>query len=225
VTAGPDSGRRLKVLVVNWLDRENPRAGGAETHLHEVFGHLAERGHQVSALVSGWAGSARRARLDGIEVHRSGTRHTFSLTAPLYYRRHLAREGFDCVVEDLNKVPLFTPFWVDAPVVLLAHHLFGSTAFQAGPFPLAVGTVLLERPIPLVYRGTPAIAVSWSTKEDMARRGLDPRRTGVHHGAIGRRDTADCCDRRQYHAGLRQHAERRADFKRECLGGGTRAAR
>jgi glycosyltransferase involved in cell wall biosynthesis len=101
------------------------------------------------------------------------------LTAPLYYRRHLAREGFDCVVEDLNKVPLFTPFWVDAPVVLLAHHLFGSTAFQAGPFPLAVGTVLLERPIPLVYRGTPAIAVSWSTKEDMARRGLDPRRISV----------------------------------------------
>jgi len=82
-------------------------------------------------------------------------------------------------VEDLNKVPLFTPLWADAPVALLTHHLFGMTAFQAGPFPVAVGTVLLERPIPLVYRRTPAIAVSESTKADLVRRGLDDESIAV----------------------------------------------
>jgi glycosyltransferase involved in cell wall biosynthesis len=184
VSAGRGGGRPLNILVLNWLDRENPLAGGAETHLHEVFGRLARAGHEVTALVSGWPGCARRARLDGIDVHRSGRRHSFSLTAPLYFRRHLASAGFDVVVEDLNKVPLFSPLWARAPVVLLTHHLFGRTAFQAGPFALAAATVLLERPIPLVYRRTPAIAVSEGTKEDLVRRGLDAERITVIHNGI-----------------------------------------
>jgi len=31
----------VRLLVVNWQDRENPEAGGAEQHLHEIFGRLA----------------------------------------------------------------------------------------------------------------------------------------------------------------------------------------
>lgn len=162
----------LRILVVNWLDRENPGAGGAEKHFHEVFGRLADKGHEVTALVSGWSGCKRRVILDGIDIHRSGGRYTFSLTAPGYYLRHLALQGFDVVVEDLNKVPVFSPCWTSSPVLLLAHHLFGKTAFQAAPFPVAVGTWLLERPIPFVFRKMPAIAVSQSTKDDLVQRGL-----------------------------------------------------
>lgn len=170
--AGGAAPRRLRVLVVNWLDRLNPQAGGAEKHLHAIFGRLAERGHEVTALVSGWRGCARRDSLDGIDVHRSGRRYTFSLTAPVYFRRRLRTRGFDVVVEDLNKVPVFSPVWAGAPVVLLAHHLFGTTAFGAGPFPLAAATWLLERPIPFVFRGTPTIVVSESTKLDFVDRGM-----------------------------------------------------
>lgn len=141
--------------------------------MHEIFGRLASRGHDVTALVSGWRGCEPRARLDGIDVRRAGGRYTFSLAAPLYYRRHLASGGFDVVIEDLNKIPVFARYWVDAPVVLLAHHLFGTTAFQAGPFPVAAATWLLERPVPYVFRSTPAVAVSESTRADLVVRGLD----------------------------------------------------
>lgn len=170
----PGTEGTLRILVVNWLDRDNPLSGGAETHLHEIFGRLAKRGHEITAVVSGWPGAEPRATLDGIEVHRSGGRYTFSATAPRYYRRHLADRGFDVVVDDLNKVPLFTPYWVEAPVVLLAHHLFGATAFQAAPAPVAAATWLLERTVPRVYRSTPTIAVSESTKQDLVARGLAP---------------------------------------------------
>jgi len=164
----------LRILVVNWLDRANPQAGGAEEHLHEIFGRLAQRGHQVTALVSGWKGSAQRAAADGIDIHRVGRRYTFSTAAPRYYRRHLADHAFDVVIEDLNKVPVFSPFWVEAPVLLLAHHLFGTTAFQAGPWPVALLTWLLERPIPAVFSSTPAVAVSQGTRDDLIARGLKP---------------------------------------------------
>jgi glycosyltransferase involved in cell wall biosynthesis len=164
----------MRILVVNWLDRANPQAGGAEEHLHQIFGRLAARGHEVTALVSGWPGCAPRTDADGLEIHRAGRRYTFSLAGPRYFRRHLADRRFDVVVEDLNKVPVFTRWWVDAPGVLLAHHLFGATAFQAGPLPVALATWLLERAIPRAFRGVPTVAVSESTKEDLVARGLAP---------------------------------------------------
>jgi glycosyltransferase involved in cell wall biosynthesis len=169
----------MHMLVVNWLDRQNPQAGGAEAHLHEIFGRLARRGHEITLLASGWKGCDPRAELDGIEVHRTGARYTFSLAAPRYFGRHLRDRPFDVVIEDLNKVPLFTRYWTPTPVVALIHHLFGATAFQEASFPLAAATWLFERPIPLVFRTIPTIAVSASTREDLGGRGLDASRIEV----------------------------------------------
>ena len=169
----------MKILVVNWLDRLNPLAGGAETHLHEIFGRLATGGHQVSLLSSGFPGAASREQLDGMMVHRVGARLTFGLRVPGYVKKVLNAEGFDVVVEDLNKVPVFTPFWAAAPVVLLVHHLFGRVAFQSASWPVAAATWLLEKTIPWAYRTLPAMAVSESTVEDLRQRGLTKQEIAV----------------------------------------------
>jgi glycosyltransferase involved in cell wall biosynthesis len=174
----------LKILVLNWQDLANPQSGGAEIHLHEIFGRLAARGHEVTLLCSGWAESRPRAESSGMRIHRAGGRNTFSLAAPRYYRRNLAGEAWDVVVEDLNKVPLFTPFWVDRPLVLLVHHLFGATAFREASAPFAAATWLLERPIPRVYRGLPAQAVSESTADDLVARGLRRDDIRVIHNGV-----------------------------------------
>lgn len=165
----------MKILVVNWQDRLNPQAGGAEHHLHEVFGRLQRRGHPVEMLVSGWAGAAPEAEVDGMRVRRVGGRHTFGAAAPLAYRRELRKQGYDVVVEALNKVPTFSPLWAGAPVVLLVHHLFGATAFREASPPVAALTWALERPLPWVYRGRPAQTISESTADDLVRRGLRRR--------------------------------------------------
>jgi len=174
----------VKLLVLNWQDLENPQSGGAEVHLHEIFGRLARRGHHVTLLASGWEGAPRRAAADGMEIHRVGGRHSYTLLARPYYRRHLAAEGFDVVVEDLNKVPLFTPLWVRRPLVLLVHHLFGATAFREASAPFAAATWALERPIPLLYRDLPVEAVSESTADDLVARGLDRSRIRVIHNGV-----------------------------------------
>ena len=179
-----DGRRLLRLLVINWQDRANPRSGGAEIHLHEVFGRLAQRGHEVTLLVSGWEGASARATLDGMDVHRTGGRHTFTFMAPVYYRRQLAQRHFDLVIEDLNKVPVFSPLWAGRPVVLLVHHLFGSTAFQEVSPPMAAMTWLLERPLPRIYRGLPVQAVSRSTAADLAQRGVEPERIQVIENGV-----------------------------------------
>lgn len=163
----------MNVLVVNWQDLQNPQSGGAEVHLHETFRRIAELGHKVTALVSGWPGCDPVIEADGIEIHRVGGRHTFGVAAPWYFKRVLSRFHFDIVVEDVNKVPLFSPLWVDAPTVLLVHHLFGTTAFSEAGILTAAATVVLEAPLARVFRRRPVVAVSESTKLDLVRRGLD----------------------------------------------------
>jgi Glycosyltransferase len=162
----------VQLLLVNWQCRENPLAGGAEIHLHEIFGRLAARGHRVTLLCGGWPGCAPTATLDGIEVVRVGTRYTFPFLARAAYRRRLADRPFDLLVEDVNKIPLATPRWGGPPVVALVPHLFGGTAFQELAAPLAAAVWLAERPLGRVYRGTPFEAISLSTAEDLAERGI-----------------------------------------------------
>jgi glycosyltransferase involved in cell wall biosynthesis len=108
-----------------------------------------------------------------MHVHRTGSRHTYNAVAPFYYRRHLRSQGYDLFIEDLNKVPIFAPYWAGVPVALLVHHLFGSTAFQEASFPVAALTWLLERPLARAYAHIPVTAVSESTLQDLVARGFD----------------------------------------------------
>jgi glycosyltransferase involved in cell wall biosynthesis len=174
----------VRVLVVNWQDRENPYAGGAEIHLHEIFGRLAARGHEVTLLCSGWPGAPQRTTIDGISVHRVGTRYTFQLMARPYYRRVLAAASPDVLVEDINKVPLWTPRWGANRTVALIPHLFGTTAFQELAAPLAAAVWLQERPIGRIYGATAFEAISESTADDLAARGISRARIAVIHPGI-----------------------------------------
>ena len=165
----------MRILLVNWQDRENPQAGGAEIHLHEIFGRLAATGHEVTLLCGGWPGCPPHARLDGIEVHRVGTRHSFPLQARRYFDRVFGNvaPSLDVLVEDINKVPLYTPRWHGIRrVVALVPHLFGGTVFQELAAPLAAAVWLAERPLARVYRNVPFEAISQSTAEDLAHRGI-----------------------------------------------------
>src|SRR5215218_437587 len=125
--AGCDDLPSVKILLVNWQDRENPQAGGAELHLHEIYGRLARRGHDVHLLCGGWPGCPATAELDGIRVRRAGTRSSFPLHAQQAWREHFAALGVDAVIEDINKVPLYTPRWGARRVVGVVPHLFGAT--------------------------------------------------------------------------------------------------
>ena len=174
----------MRLLLVNWQCRENPLAGGAEIHLHEIFGRLAARGHEVTLLCGGWPGCAPTATLDGIEVVRVGTRYTFPFRARAAYRRQLAGRPFDLLVEDVNKIPLATTRWGGPPVVALVPHLFGGTAFQELAAPLAAAVWLAERPLGRVYRGAPFEAISVSTAEDLAARGIRRESVAVIYPGI-----------------------------------------
>jgi glycosyltransferase involved in cell wall biosynthesis len=123
-------------------------------------------------LCGGWPGCPTHVTLDGIDVHRVGTRQSFPFKAHAYWKSELLARGFDVVVEDINKVPLFTPRWHGANVVALVPHLFGLTAFQELSAPLAAAVWMAERPMPFSYRNRPFQAISESTRDDLVHRGI-----------------------------------------------------
>ena len=173
----------MRLLLVNWQDRENPQAGGAEIHLHEIFGRLAGKGHEVRLLCGGWPGCPARAQLDGIDVYRVGHRHTFPFLARRAYDANHAGWA-DLLVEDINKVPLYTPRWGTKRTVALVPHLFGSTAFHELPAPLAAAVWLAERPLGRAYARVPFEAISESTAEDLAQRGIPRESVAVIYPGV-----------------------------------------
>jgi glycosyltransferase involved in cell wall biosynthesis len=174
----------VRLLVINWLDRENPQSGGAETHLHEIYGRLAGRGHDVTLLCSGWDGCAHTAMLDGMKVVRTGGRWNFALHVVSAYRELRKHGAFDVVVEDINKLPLFTPLWVRERVDVVVPHLFGWTAYREAGWSVATTVVASERLIPLVYRRCDFTAISESTRSDLLARGVPVEHTRVIYCGI-----------------------------------------
>jgi glycosyltransferase involved in cell wall biosynthesis len=174
----------MNILVVNWQDLENPHAGGAEIHLFEIFQRLAKSGHRVRLVCSGWKGAAATTSIAGIEVGRHGRRNSFALLGRQAVRRAIRRERPDVLVEDINKLPLFLPSVSDLPFCALVPHLFGETAFQEAPWPMAAAVWAAERPLPSAYRRAGFHAISESTRDDLVARGVSWERIRVIHPGV-----------------------------------------
>jgi glycosyltransferase involved in cell wall biosynthesis len=169
----------MKILAVNWMDIANPQAGGAEVHITEIFSRFVARGDKVTLVASGFRGGSRCDEYRGIDIMRVGMRETFNFAAPAVLRRLDRRFDYDIVVEDINKVPLFTPLYLHKPVLAVIPHLFGETVYRETNILLASYVYLMEKPIPLVYRNAFFEVISESTARDIVRRGIRPDRVRV----------------------------------------------
>lgn len=169
----------MKVLVVNWRCIRNPLAGGAEIYLQEIFRRLVERGHEVSQLAERYPGSAPGETLDGIRVIRLGGARTFNFAVCRNLRRVVEEGGYDVVVDDLNKIPFYSPRLVRVPVLAILMHLFRGSIFREAFFPLAAYVWLAESAIPWAYRDCRFTVLSESSKRDVVKLGIRPERVAV----------------------------------------------
>ena len=162
----------MKILAVNWEDLANPQAGGAEVHLLEILKRIAAGGHQVTLLCSSFPGAKQKEESDGIRIIRRGSRYDFNLVAPFAFRALLKEQKWDIVIEDINKIPFYTPLYHRLPLLVVIPHLFADTVFKEINFILGLYIYLSEKPIPSVYKGFKIMVISESTKEDLVKRGI-----------------------------------------------------
>lgn len=158
--------RTLNILVLNWQDRSNPLAGGAEVHLHEIFERIAAMGHRVTLFCHAFSGASREEEKNGIRIIRTGGRNFFNYIVPWFYFKRFRKERYDVIVDDINKIPFFTPLFVREPVLAVTHHLFGKSIFLETAFPFALYVYLFERLIKPVYKRVLFVIGSPSTQKE-----------------------------------------------------------
>ena len=157
----------------------HPAAGGAEKHLHRIFGKIVEMGHTVVLFTTAFPGAKEREVVDGIQVIRKGGDLMFQLTVALNLKKLDREFDFDVVVEDLNKLPVFAHWFVRKPLLVQMHHLWRKSIFAEAVFPVAFGVWFFERIIPFFYRTQNFVVVSPSTKKELAEIGVDESRISV----------------------------------------------
>jgi len=179
----------MKILVVNWQDITHPLAGGAEVHLHEVFERIARRGHEVTLYCSAYPGAVHEEVRNGIRIIREGGRNFFNYRWIRAYLTRFRREGFDVVVDDMNKIPFFTPLYVREPVFGVTHHLFGRSIFKEASLPAAAYVWGMESLAVRLYRARkiPFVVGAPSTQQELLTRGFLPEQVPVVHYGVDRR--------------------------------------
>ena len=97
----------------------------------------------------------------------------------------LAAESYVFIVVSINKIPLFSHLYVKkTPVLAVVHHLFKTSIFRETIFPLASYVYVSEKLIRTVYRKTPFIAVSESTKQDLIKSGIREERIAIIENCV-----------------------------------------
>jgi len=174
----------LKILALNWQDLTNPLAGGAEVHLEELLRRIAERGHSVTLFCSNYKGGLPEEEIEGIRIIRRGNRYNFNLVAPKYIRRLVAQGDYDLFLEDINKIPFYSPLYQKLPTLVIVPHLFSTTVFQEINFVLGSYIYLSELPLTRIYRKKSFCVISESTADDMVARGIPRENVSVIHCGI-----------------------------------------
>ncbi|MFQ6003656.1 MAG: glycosyltransferase family 4 protein [Candidatus Zixiibacteriota bacterium] len=162
----------MKILAINWEDLKNPLSGGAEVHLQEILKRIVRAGHQVTLLCSSFPGARPTDESDGIRIIRKGSRHNFNWVTPFAFKALLKEQKWDIVIEDINKIPFYTPLYHRLPLLVVIPHLFADTVFKEINPILGLYIYLSEKPIPTIYKGFKFMVISESTKEDLTKRGI-----------------------------------------------------
>ena len=174
----------MKILVINWQDIKNPNGGGAEVHMHEIFKRIAAKGHEVTIFCCEFEGCEKEENVDGIRIIRKGSRSTFNFHVPLMYRKRFRRENYNIIIDDINKIPFYTPLYVKEPLLAISHHFFGKSIYRETNFIAGTYVFLSEFLVNFIYKKTPLAVVSQSTLDEFIERGFDPDKFSIVPNAI-----------------------------------------
>lgn len=153
----------MKILILNWRDITHPQSGGAESFIHELGRRLAYK-NEVTLFCAQYRDSKKEETIDGIRIRRMGNRFSVYIRAALAFRKN----RYDLVIDDINGVPFFSPFYSDAQVVPVVHHLMDKEVFKRELSSL-LGSVgyAFQSLIPKIYRNQRFVVVSDSTKQEV----------------------------------------------------------
>jgi len=178
----------MNILIFNWRDLTHPWSGGAEVFLHEVARRWVRLGHHVTWFCGRHASQPTSEQIEGIQIIRRGGIFSVYLHAACHYLSRL-RHTFDAILDSANGVPFFTPMFSDTPSILMVHHIHREVFFRELPWHLAhLGNALERYLMPLIYRRTPVVTVSESSRRALIEIGVSPAQISLLYNAVDHAD-------------------------------------
>lgn len=182
----------MNVLMLSWRYIDHPAAGGAEVLTHEVLKRLVADGHAVTCFTASYPGASKTGSLEGVTIVRQGRQWTVHVRAWRWLRRRL--DDFDVLIDQVNTIPFCTPWYIPAGKrTLFIHQLARGYWFREtrGLFKLVAPVgYMLEPHLLKIYRSSPAITVSASSKNDLVDLGFAAGRVAVIPEALQHRPVA-----------------------------------
>ena len=176
----------MKILIFNWRDPKHTWVGGGEIYIFKQASRWVKMGHEVLLF----CGEDVEKNLppfeiiDGIRIYRKGGRYSLYFWAILYYFKHL-RHDIDIIIDVENGIPFFTPLFSRVPKVCYVYHVHGKQFFYEMPFPLNyIGYYIEKNLLPLIYRNTPIIVISETTKKQLENIGFTNKKINVVYSGI-----------------------------------------
>lgn len=168
-----------RVDMFAWRDLEHPEAGGSEVHAARIAERWAAAGIDIQLTTSRAEGASRRSWTDGYRIERPAGRYgIFPRTAVDQLRSRRAapaaldlrdhRDPGRATVEIWNGMPFLSPIWAPGPRMVFLHHVHDRMwDLVLPPWLAAAGRFLEKRVAPPVYRTTPVVTLSESSRRDI----------------------------------------------------------
>jgi glycosyltransferase involved in cell wall biosynthesis len=164
------SARLRRITMLAWRDLDDPEAGGSEIHASRVAQLWGQAGIEVTMRTSYAPGAAQVSWRDGYRVIRKAGRYMVFPRAAFSEMMgwHGASDG---LVEIWNGMPFFSPVWARRPRVVWLHHVHDTMWEMTLPPRLArLGRAVEFRVAPPLYRTTPIVTLSHSSKDEIVRK-------------------------------------------------------
>lgn len=157
-----------RIVVLNWMDISNPKAGGQEKYVYEMSRRLVNSGYRVTWITSRYPGSSCRDIISGIEVIRTGNIYTYFIR---YFRFYFKLRKDSIFFLSMNAIPFLLPLSRKNRLVMI-HHRFDLKVMKEKIGLLAYFSYFLQEFInPILYRKDHLIANSTSSLEDFIKMG------------------------------------------------------
>lgn len=177
----------MHILVFNWRDIRNPRAGGAEIYTHEIAKRLVEAGHSVTLFTSAFPDCASGEQIDGVDILRDGGRIGVYFKAWRRYKREF-KNKFDFVIDNVNTIPFFTPLYLKDPGAALIFQMTREVYRSVLPMGLSHVAMFVERLVLKFYKKSNIIVISDSIKEELVEEGFPANNISIVEPGLNHND-------------------------------------
>ena len=156
----------MNILILNWRDIKNPKAGGAEIILYELSKRLIKEDHSIIWFCSSFDKASSQETFEGITIIRRGNKFSVYLEAVRYYKQ-LSQKP-DIVIDCVNTICWQTPLYVEREkIVFYTNQSARKVFFYEYPWLFALVGFILEPLQYLSYKRVKTICYSDSIKKDL----------------------------------------------------------